>query len=80
MAPKEYHAGHDIKSLALNFFSTVLFLLPFVAFFYSEHAQIAVAFVAGTFLIALVLPPFGWRRPHPYSDDPTNTPLTRKSE
>lgn len=73
-------AGHDMKSLALNFASIVLFFLPFVVFFYSEHAQIAAAFVAGCMVIALLVPPIGWRRPHPYSDDPNNTPYPRKSE
>lgn len=75
-----FSAGHDMKSLALNFFSTVLFILPFVAYFYTERLQEAIIVVAASLVIALLVPPIGWRRPHPYSDDPNNVPYPRKSE
>jgi hypothetical protein len=71
--------GHDMKSLALNLATTLLFFLPIVAYFYSEHAQTATLVVVGSLMLSLLVPPIGWRRPHPYSDDPTNVPYPRKS-
>jgi hypothetical protein len=55
-------------------------LLPFAAYYYSEHLQTAGAVVVGAFAIAVLIPPIGWRRPHPYSDDPSNYPYPRKSD
>ncbi len=68
--------GHDVKSLAINFATTLLFLLPFALYFddgdkAKYYAGIVVAFLA----LAVVLPPFGWMRPHPYTDLPGNQPL-----
>ncbi len=73
-------AGHDVKSLVLNFASTMLFMLPIVAFLYSEYWQTATLVVAVSMFLALLVPPVGWRRPHPYSDDPDNVPYPRKSD
>ena len=73
-----YSAGHDLKSLVLNLASTLLFLLPFVAYFYTEHLEMGAAVVGGSMVVSLLVPPIGWRRPHPYSDDPTNYPYPRK--
>eukprot|EP00980_Cylindrotheca_fusiformis_P007579 scaffold1580_cov116-Cylindrotheca_fusiformis.AAC.14 len=70
--------GHDVKSLALNLASVLLILVPFVAYFFSEILQTWAAVVAASFVVAVLLPPFGWRRPHPYSDDPSNYPYTIK--
>jgi hypothetical protein len=58
----------------------LLMLLPFAAYYYSEHLQTAGAVVVGAFAIAVLIPPIGWRRPHPYSDDPSNYPYPRKSD
>jgi hypothetical protein len=71
-------AGLDIKSLVLNLASTLLFVLPFIVYSYSEHTETAVAVVAGSMMVSLLVPPIGWRRPHPYSDDPKNYPYPRK--
>ena len=73
-------AGLDIKSLALNLASILLFLLPFPAYFYPEYIKEASAVVVGSLLVSVLMPPIGWRRPHPYSDDPTNYPYPRKGE
>lgn len=73
-------AGHDMKSLVLNLFSTLLFLLPFLAYFHSEQLQTGVIVVAASLVLALLVPPIGWRRPHPYSDDPSNLPYPRKAD
>lgn len=75
-----FTAGHDLKSLALNLASLLLFVLPIAVFFKSEYWQELCAVVAGSILLSLLVPPVGWRRPHPYSDDPTNLPYPRKSE
>jgi hypothetical protein len=79
--PRSYipasHLGHDVKSLGLNFATTLLFLLPFALYFDDGggrgklYAGLVVAFLA----LAVILPPFGWMRPHPYSDLPGNKPL-----
>eukprot|EP00816_Leptocylindrus_hargravesii_P001146 CAMPEP_0196816952 /NCGR_PEP_ID=MMETSP1362-20130617/57796_1 /TAXON_ID=163516 /ORGANISM="Leptocylindrus danicus, Strain CCMP1856" /LENGTH=72 /DNA_ID=CAMNT_0042194447 /DNA_START=60 /DNA_END=278 /DNA_ORIENTATION=- len=66
--------GTDIKSLAINLASTLLFVLPFPAYFDTENLKKYAAGVGAAFLVAYVLPPVGWRRPHPYSDDATNVP------
>jgi hypothetical protein len=68
-----------MKSLALNLASILVFILPFVAYFYSEHLQTAILVVAGSMVLSFLVPPVGWRRPHPYSDDPNNVPYPRKS-
>ena len=73
-------AGLDLKSLLLNLASTLLFVLPFALFFYFEFAQEMVIVLAAVFGLALLAPPMGWRRPHPYSDDPTNVPMGTKRE
>ena len=68
--------GHDIKSLAINFATTLVFLLPFALYFGDEGKS---KFYAGGVLavsaLAVILPPIGWMRPHPYSDLPGNKPL-----
>jgi len=74
-----YQDGLDMKSLALNLASTLLFILPIVAYLYTEHLVEAISVVGGSILLSLLVPPIGWRRPHPYSDDPTNLPYPKKS-
>jgi hypothetical protein len=47
---------------------------------YMTSAKYLYEMMAGllaSFTLAYVLPPMGWRRPHPYSDDPTNRPVKR---
>jgi hypothetical protein len=69
-------AGHDIKSLAINFATALLFLLPFPLFFGDEgKAKFYTGVVVAFLVLAVILPPFGWMRPHPYSDLPGNKPL-----
>jgi len=73
-------AGTDAKSILLNLSSLLVFLAPFVWYFFTEHM---VPYAVGTFLcyaVAFLLPPTGWRRPHPYSDDPTNVPYGSKQK
>ena len=69
----------DIKSIALNIFSILLFLLPFAAYFYEEYLREALMVVGGSMVISVIAPPIGFRRPHPYSDDPNNMPFGKKS-
>jgi hypothetical protein len=72
-------SGIDIKSVLLNIASTLLFLLPFVAYFASEYVQEAMLAVGGSFGIAFLAPPWGWKRPHPYSDNPKNVTYPSKA-
>jgi hypothetical protein len=66
--------------VAINVASTLLFVLPFVAYFSRENAVKFAAVVGASFLLAFVAPPVGWKRPHPYSDDPNNRPYPRKED
>lgn len=79
--------GTDFKSVLLNISSIVFFIFPFVAFFVSQYNGFSIndknniygATIAATlafYVLAYIAPPIGWRRPHPYSDDPTNVPFT----
>mmetsp|Transcript_12384 Transcript_12384/g.21455 ORF Transcript_12384/g.21455 Transcript_12384/m.21455 type:complete len:85 (+) Transcript_12384:199-453(+) len=79
---KQYHQGHDIKSLMINFATILLFLLPFALYYgEQEKAQLYCGVVVGSLLLSLIVPPVGWMRPHPYTDMPGNEPLTfRKSD
>ena len=74
--------GHDIKSLALNLATSLLFFLPFALYFGEEEKyQLYCAVVVGGLVLSLLVPPVGWMRPHPYTDMPGNEPLTfRKSD
>lgn len=67
-------AGHDLKSLALNFASIILILLPFGLYGFQDYVKEQVGAVMLVFAVALVIPPMGWMRPHPYSDLPGNRP------
>jgi hypothetical protein len=70
--------GTDIKSLLINLASILLLILPVAAYLDRENAVKYAAVVGGSFLVAFVAPPLGWKRPHPYSDDPANLPYPRK--
>jgi len=77
------HIGHDIKSLALNMATTFLFFLPIALYLVSTHEQrlYCCGGVVAMLLLAIVVPPMGWMRPHPYTDLPGNTPfLLRKQQ
>mmetsp|Transcript_23005 Transcript_23005/g.40494 ORF Transcript_23005/g.40494 Transcript_23005/m.40494 type:complete len:82 (+) Transcript_23005:384-629(+) len=77
---EQYHSGLDLKSLALNFASALLFVLPLAMYFYPEFIQKEIAVVVMSFVVAVLVPPMGWMRPHPYSDMPGNLPYPRKKE
>ena len=79
--------GTDIKSVLLNISSIVFFIFPFLAFAVAKYDGFSIsdknnmygATIATTiviYVLAYIAPPIGWRRPHPYSDDPTNVPYT----
>eukprot|EP00538_Stauroneis_constricta_P003830 CAMPEP_0119554018 /NCGR_PEP_ID=MMETSP1352-20130426/6615_1 /TAXON_ID=265584 /ORGANISM="Stauroneis constricta, Strain CCMP1120" /LENGTH=80 /DNA_ID=CAMNT_0007600531 /DNA_START=65 /DNA_END=307 /DNA_ORIENTATION=- len=80
MAASYESTQYDMKSLLLNLASILLFVLPFSLYFYPENNTIAFGVVAGAFLIGYVAPPLGWKRPHPYSDNPNNLPYPRKEQ
>ena len=64
--------GTDIKSVMINIASILLFFLAFAVIFYREQTMLWIGIVAGVYAIAFLLPPVGWKRPHPYSDYPEN--------
>jgi hypothetical protein len=71
-------AGHDVKSLMLNFASCLLLILPLAMFFYPQFIKEEIGAVVVSMILALLAPPVGWMRPHPYSDKPGNRPYPRK--
>ncbi|KAG7367511.1 hypothetical protein IV203_030182 [Nitzschia inconspicua] len=75
---ENYHSGRDLKSLVLNIASCALFLLPLTMFFYPQFMKLEVGAVVLFMILALLVPPMGWMRPHPYSDMPGNRPYPRK--
>ena len=73
-------AGLDLKSLAINFASCVLFVLPLAMYLYPEYMKEDIGAVALSMCLSLLVPPMGWKRPHPYSDMPDNRPYPRKNQ
>ncbi len=73
----QFVSGHDLKSLALNLGTILLFLLPFALCYGEEEKYLTyIGIVVGSLLLAVIVPPFGWMRPHPYTDMPGNEPMT----
>lgn len=73
--------GHDIKSLAINFATFLVFMLPFALYFGEEDkAKQYIGVVVGFLLLSLIAPPVGWKRPHPYTDMPGNEPFRLRKE
>ena len=73
--------GHDIKSLAINFATFLVFVLPFALYFGEEDkAKQYIGVVEGFLLLSLIAPPVGWKRPHPYTDMPGNEPFRLRKE
>lgn len=58
----------------------VLFLLPFGAYFDADRLSIYTGIVFITFIVALMVPPVGWMRPHPYSDFEGNRGSSGKTD
>ena len=56
----------------INIASILFFILPFGIIFYREHSLPLTGIVVFVYAIGYVLPPVGWKRPHPYSDIPAN--------
>jgi hypothetical protein len=69
-----------MKSLGINFACLLLFFLPMVIYLYRDISKESGAVVAVSLVAAYFLPPVGWKRPHPYSDNPNNLPWVKKSE
>mmetsp|Transcript_11035 Transcript_11035/g.13294 ORF Transcript_11035/g.13294 Transcript_11035/m.13294 type:complete len:82 (-) Transcript_11035:598-843(-) len=81
MAPAQTEdRGLDLKSIAINIASILFIILPIVAYLYQENARQLCGGVLAAFAIAFLLPPVGWKRPHPYSDMPNNYPYPRKND
>ncbi len=87
MYPIFAKGGIDIKSVLLNASSIVFFFFPIVAFFVTQYTELSIddknrilggsiATLMALYALAYIAPPIGWRRPHPYSDDPANVPYT----
>lgn len=62
---------YSLKGIAINLALSCLFVTPVLAYILkdsSEHLRVLlyanVAFLTAIFL----LPPWGWKKPHPYSD------------
>jgi hypothetical protein len=66
--------GRDLKSLALNVSSSILIVLPILCYVDPDQMKKWCGIVAVSFVVTALIPPMGWKRPHPYSDDPKNKP------
>jgi hypothetical protein len=75
-----YTAGHDIKSLLINLASFLLIILPAEMYYYPEYKNEEYMVVGASFLLAFLAPPYGFLRPHPYSDLPGNKPFAPRME
>jgi hypothetical protein len=69
-----------MKSIFINIATTLLIFVPIPLYMYTEYAKELIAFVFMSFVVCFSLPPWGWKRPHPYSDDPNNRPYPRKAD
>lgn len=55
-----------------------VFILPLVAYWANSYlSYVGIASIV-SYGIAYILPPIGWKRPHPYSDMPENRTRGRK--
>mmetsp|Transcript_14811 Transcript_14811/g.22433 ORF Transcript_14811/g.22433 Transcript_14811/m.22433 type:complete len:80 (-) Transcript_14811:399-638(-) len=78
MADKKYHQGHDIKSLLINLATIICFILPVAIYIDRENTQNFCMAAAGGIALAILAPPVGLYRPHPYSDWEGNKPWPRR--
>lgn len=79
--------GTDLKSVLLNLSSIAFLCVPLVWYYFTKmntstdlpYAKEGYA-IASVLLyaVAFLAPPSGWKRPHPYSDDPRNVPVGTK--
>jgi hypothetical protein len=70
-----FSASLDLKSLALNLASFIIFFFPIGCYFYTEYIRHMLAVIGVWSMIAYLTPPIGFLRPHPYSDSSTNRPM-----
>jgi len=59
---------HSLKSFGLNVAASLLFATPFLIHFYGHLLMAILGANAATLAFVWLLPPRGWKRPHPYSD------------
>ena len=66
---------YSVKSFGLNAATTLLFLTPFLLYFFghftvNEMPGTRIIGIANVVMLAIAwfIPPRGWKRPHPYSD------------
>ena len=78
--PLIINPGLDPKSIVINLATIFLFVLPFLAYFDRENGIKYCQYVAGSMVLAFLVPPVGWMRPHPYTDKPSNTPMGYKTQ
>jgi hypothetical protein len=71
---------YDAKSLLINLFSTLLFLLPFACYLDQLNTKYYCGGVLISVILAILAPPLGWKRPHPYTDQHGNTPYPSKNK
>ena len=71
---KNHYTMHGSNQGLVNFASFILIILPVACYLYQELWRELCAFTAFCFLVAFCASPWGWKRPHPYSDNPLNKP------
>mmetsp|Transcript_7686 Transcript_7686/g.11192 ORF Transcript_7686/g.11192 Transcript_7686/m.11192 type:complete len:81 (+) Transcript_7686:175-417(+) len=80
MATKKIDRGLDPKSLAINLATTLVFIIPFVIYYDNDVGKKFCMVTGGSLLLAFLVPPIGWMRPHPYTDMPGNRPYPRRDD
>ncbi|KAJ1447045.1 hypothetical protein M885DRAFT_544226 [Pelagophyceae sp. CCMP2097] len=63
---------YSLKGFALNIATSLLFFAPFVIYAYQDKVMETTAAVVGAFVVTWFVPPVGWKKPHPLSDQPHN--------
>jgi hypothetical protein len=62
----------------INLSTFIVFILPIAIYFSRENTKNFCLAAVGSMVLAILAPPFGLYRPHPYSDWERNKPWPRR--
>lgn len=64
----------------INLATFLFFFLPIVCYLDRPNSWNYVGIVGISLVLATIVPPVGFLRPNPYSDDPSNRPYPRRDD